>query len=103
MPDALTGSFTNDTVEALNTFPSDWPNFELIAVPAFSGNVPFYPQVAPNDGYNYAALFMALVSPLSRGNVTIASADANHLPVVNPNWLSDPADQQVAIAAFRRA
>ena len=45
----------------------------------------------------------ALVAPLSRGNVTINSSDTNVLPLVNPNWLSSLTDQEVAVAAFKRA
>jgi choline dehydrogenase-like flavoprotein len=44
----------------------------------------------------------ALVAPLSRGTVTISSANTDDLPIVDPKWLTDPADQQVAIAAYKR-
>ena len=44
----------------------------------------------------------ALVAPQSRGSVTIQSADTSDLPVINPNWLTDPTDVQVAIAAYKR-
>ena len=44
----------------------------------------------------------ALVAPLSRGTVEITSTDASVLPTINPNWLSDTADQEVAIAVFKR-
>jgi choline dehydrogenase len=43
-----------------------------------------------------------LITPLSRGNVTIQSADTKDLPVINPNWLDDAADQELAIAMFKR-
>lgn len=43
-----------------------------------------------------------LITPLSRGNVTIQSADTKDLPTINPNWLDDEADQEVAIAMFKR-
>ncbi len=46
---------------------------------------------------------MALVSPYSRGNVTINSADAAKPPVINPNWLTDPRDQATVIAGYKRA
>lgn len=44
-----------------------------------------------------------LLTPLSRGNITLASADMSDAPLINPNWLTHPTDQQVAIAAFKRA
>lgn len=43
-----------------------------------------------------------LVAPMSRGNVTLQSADTSDLPVINPNWLDDQADQEVVIAMFKR-
>ena len=43
-----------------------------------------------------------MVAPFSRGNVTINSSDTAVHPVVNPNWLTDPRDQEVAVAGFKR-
>lgn len=43
-----------------------------------------------------------MVSPTSRGNVTIRSADTADLPVINPNWLATDTDQKVAVAAYKR-
>jgi choline dehydrogenase-like flavoprotein len=43
-----------------------------------------------------------MVAPLSRGNITLKSADPLAAPAINPNWLSDPADQELAIAWYRR-
>lgn len=45
----------------------------------------------------------ALTNPFSRGSVTIASTDTNDHPIVDPNWLGDPRDQEIAVAAFKRA
>ena len=56
----------------------------------------------PNDGYNYASIPVALVAPLSRGNISISSADMADPPLINPNWLTDPTDVQVAIAGYKR-
>lgn len=58
---------------------------------------------SPNDGYNYASLAIALNTPRSRGNVLIQSADAAVQPLINSNWLTDPADIEVAAAGFKRA
>ena len=55
------------------------------------------------DGYQYATLAAALVAPLSRGNISISSADTADQPLINPNWLTHPADQEVAVAAYKRA
>jgi choline dehydrogenase len=43
----------------------------------------------------------AIVAPFS-GNVTIKSADSSVPPLINPNPLSNPADVEVALAAFKR-
>lgn len=56
----------------------------------------------PKDGYEYASMLGVLIAPSSRGNVTLKSADMSDLPIINPNWLGDTADQEVAIAMFKR-
>ncbi|KXT05692.1 hypothetical protein AC578_5633, partial [Pseudocercospora eumusae] len=43
-----------------------------------------------------------LISPFSRGNVPLYSADMSDPPIINANWLMDPADQQIAVEAFKR-
>lgn len=50
----------------------------------------------------YATILAALVAPLSRGTVTLASTSANDLPIIDPNWLTSSTDQQVAINAYKR-
>ena len=55
------------------------------------------------DGYNYATISPVLITPFSRGNVTISSADMSDYPVINPNWLTAPEDKDIAIAGFKRA
>lgn len=91
-------------------------------VPAFAGNfcewntlcIPCYSQVdhnicfvasvlndQPSTG-SYASIVAAVVSPLSRGNVTISSADTNVLPIISPNWLTHPADQALILAGYKR-
>lgn len=57
---------------------------------------------APTDGFNYATVSTALVAPSSRGNIDIISDNMEDPPLINPNWLSDPADQEVMIAGFKR-
>ena len=83
------------------SFSSDWPDVEYLITSAYLGNLTS--GLPPLDGYNYASISMALVAPYSRGNVTINSADAIKPPVINPNWLTDPQDQAIAIAGYKRA
>lgn len=58
---------------------------------------------AAPDLKNYTSVCAVLVSPFSRGNVTISSNDTSDHPIVNPAWLLDPRDQEVAVAAFKQA
>lgn len=95
------GLLSNATVEALSQFPSDWPQVEYLVQNGYTGYNRDYRDV-PADGYNYASIAAAIVSPLSRGNVTISSSDTSDPPVINPNWLTHPADVNLAITAFKR-
>lgn len=95
LPDVYREGFSNQTKADLAQFPSDWPEIEYIVTDVTNktdGNSNAYFSVGPG-----------LVSPLSRGNVTIKSANTEDLPLVNPNWLSNNTDQEVALASFKRA
>ena len=102
VPETLRSNFTQDTLDKLSKFPTDWPEIEYLSAPGFVGDFSSLPSNQPDDGYQYATIMAALVAPLSRGTVTISSTNTNDLPVVDPKWLTDPADQQVAIAAYKR-
>lgn len=102
IPEHLRTSFSNSTLSKLRSFPSDWPEAEYISMSGFLGYQENFQRDAPKDGYNYATVSMALVAPLSRGTVHISSADMADPPIINPNWLTDPADQEVAIAGYKR-
>ncbi|KAJ5345131.1 Glucose-methanol-choline oxidoreductase [Penicillium brevicompactum] len=102
IPQSLRKSFSQDSLDKLSQFPSDWPEAEYISGAGYIGNVSNLLTSQPRDGYQYASMLGVLITPLSRGNVTIQSADTKDLPVINPNWLDDEADQEVAIAMFKR-
>ncbi|TKA73539.1 hypothetical protein B0A49_07711 [Cryomyces minteri] len=96
-------SLSMSTRQALNdAYGTDWPDVEYLELDAYFGNQ-LLPPPADTIGKNVAALLPGLTAPFSRGNVTIASNDTSVLPVVSPNWLTDPRDREVLIAAFRRA
>lgn len=101
-PPPQRGSLSNTTRAALATFPPDWPEIEYLVSDGYSGNHENYATGSPQTPYNYASVAAGLVAPLSRGNVTISSADAADPPVINPNWLTSTADQELAVAAFKR-
>jgi choline dehydrogenase len=100
--DGYRNRLSKTTLDALETFPDDWPEVEYIAADAYAGNFRHPLAQQPLDGKKYVSILGAMVAPLSRGNITLKSANALAAPAINPNWLSDPADQELAIAWYRR-
>ncbi|GAB1318073.1 Glucose-methanol-choline oxidoreductase C-terminal domain-containing protein [Madurella fahalii] len=83
-------------------FRPDWPELEYITAPGYVGAFSNLFTTQPKDGFNYATILGGLVAPLSSGTVTLRSADARDLPVIDPNWLTDQTDVDVAIATYKR-
>ncbi|KAB8288833.1 hypothetical protein EYC80_010736 [Monilinia laxa] len=102
LPTPLRSNFSQSTRDGLATFPSDWPEIEFLFLDGWSGLQRDFLTGAPRDGKLYGSASAALAAPFSRGNVTISSNDTADNPVVSPNYLLDPRDQEVAIAAFKR-
>ena len=102
LPHPQRGALSQDARNALAAFPNDWPELEYLMVNAYAGDSKNYIRDAPKDSNNYAAVLAALVAPLSRGKVTIASADTVDLPIVDPNWLGDRTDEELLVAGVRR-
>ena len=69
---------------------------------AYFGDQQNFIEGSPVDGYQYVTIAFALVAPLSRGNIDIVSADMSDPPLINPNWLTHPVYQEVAIAGYKR-
>ncbi|KAF2202069.1 putative choline dehydrogenase [Delitschia confertaspora ATCC 74209] len=86
---------SNATAAFLDTFPSDWPDLEFLTGSTYPGT--------PPDNSDYAAISVAMVATASRGSVTISSASALDPPVIDLGLLADPIDQDIAIAAVKRA
>lgn len=100
--DSVPELLSNSTIDSLKKdFPLDWPDVEYMAFDGYS-SISNSALVTPADDLNYASLMVCMLSPFSRGNVTISSADAAMAPVINPNWLTDSRDKDQAIAAFKR-
>lgn len=96
-------SLLSATAQAdLARFPADWPEAEYLSAPGFIGNFSNLFTTQPKDGYQYASILGGLVAPLSRGTVTLASADTKDLPIIDPNWLTNNTDQEVAVAIYKR-
>ncbi|KAK2612673.1 hypothetical protein QQS21_001290 [Conoideocrella luteorostrata] len=93
--------FSESTKQQLASFSNDWPEVEYLPGNGHIGT--FGSLLAqPFDGKDYATLLGALVAPLSRGNVTIRSNNIRDQPLINPNWLTEKADQDVALALMKR-
>ncbi|OAA53083.1 choline dehydrogenase [Cordyceps fumosorosea ARSEF 2679] len=102
LPAQLRGNFSAETKQKLDWFSEDWPEVEFLGGNGYIGTFGSLLTQQPTDGRQYATLLGALVAPLSRGNVTIASTSVRDQPVINPNWLTDEGDQQVAVALMKR-
>lgn len=97
------GSLSAATRQDLDeAYGSDWPDVEYLELNAYFGDK-LLPPPPGTIGQNFAAVLPGLTAPFSRGNVTIISNDTAVLPIASPNWLLDPRDREVLLAAFRRA
>ena len=96
-------TFDNSTERDLKEFPEDWPEVEYLSVGAYFGYQQNYITGAPTDDYQYATLAVSLLAPISRGNVSISSPHTSDQPIINPNWLTSPTDEKLAVAAYKRA
>ncbi|KAN0065088.1 hypothetical protein ACQY0O_001584 [Thecaphora frezii] len=92
--------------DVLNSYPQDWPTVEYLSAPGYVGNFGnLFADNAPRGQLgtkNFATILVALISPQSRGTVTLRSNSPDDLPVIDPQWLTHPVDQRVAIEAFKR-
>ncbi|KAL2866931.1 GMC family oxidoreductase [Aspergillus lucknowensis] len=102
IPADLRSDFSSGTQQALAAFPDDWPEAEYMSGAGYVGNFSNLLTNQPKDGYQYASILGVLIAPTSRGNISLQSADTSDPPVINPNWLATKADQELAVAMFRR-
>ena len=104
LPSRHRQNLTASSRKALDTaFPADWPELEFIPFNAAAGFQHNYATTDPIDGFNYASIAISMVAPLSRGTVTIASSNISEPPLIDPQFLSHPADAELAVAAIRRS
>ena len=102
LPPHLRANLSSVTRTSLSTFPADWPEIEFLSIGGYLGYQNYPLRDSPNDGYNYATVAMALEAPLSRGTIDINSPDMADPPLINPQWLTHPTDQAVAVAGYKR-
>ncbi|KAL2827960.1 hypothetical protein BDW59DRAFT_143591 [Aspergillus cavernicola] len=93
---------TDSAKEDLEAFPADWPEVEYLSVDGILDGWHSAADQLVGHGEQYASIAAALVAPLSRGNISISSANAHDAPIINLNYLEHPTDQEVAIAAVKR-
>ncbi|ORY69602.1 glucose-methanol-choline oxidoreductase [Pseudomassariella vexata] len=104
IPPNLRREMSNRTQGILaSEWPADWPEVEYVALSSYLGDGNSPSTADPHDGTNYATLTIVPVAPRSRGSVTILSADVTDPPAIDPAFLTDRVDVEVAIAAFKRA
>jgi len=96
-PERFTTNMSQSTLGFLRNLPSDWPNVEYVL--QASERILSSAQTASDTG----VIGTILTSTTSQGNVTIQSADNAVAPVVYVGWLDSLEDQELAVAAYRRA
>ncbi|CAD0030054.1 unnamed protein product [Aureobasidium pullulans] len=62
-----------------------------------------YESTDPEDFHGYGTFVVIPVSPLSRGSVSLQSNSMLDPPIIDPQWLTNPADVELAIQALKRA
>ncbi|KAL4966655.1 GMC family oxidoreductase [Aspergillus stella-maris] len=93
---------SNEAKQALSAFPSDWPTLEYLSVDGILDGWHSAADQLVGDHQQWASIGVALVSPLSRGNITILSDDAQDPPVIQLGYLTHPVDREIAVTAVRR-
>ncbi|KAI1874081.1 uncharacterized protein JN550_002660 [Neoarthrinium moseri] len=104
LPNSTRSTISNRTLSILaSEYPADWPEVEYITFSAWYGNASVFTADDPHDGTAYSTMAVALAAPLSRGTITIKSADVAKPPAIDPGFLTDRGDVEVAVAGFKRA
>ncbi|KAI9687170.1 MAG: hypothetical protein M1822_002581 [Bathelium mastoideum] len=101
IPDNLRANWSEESKTALAAYPSDWPEVEFLSSGAFLGDMISLPIETKGDA-NYASMALALVTPRSRGTVSIKSNDTNDAPLIDPKWLTVQSDVDIVVAGFKR-
>lgn len=91
LPNSTLATLSAATREKLASLPPDSPQLSFVAGAYSSG---------PGQTLGSLAAYMPLV--FSRGNVTATSASVTDAPQIYLNWLSDPADVEMAVVAVKR-
>lgn len=90
-------TFSNATQQHIASLPEDWPELEF-SFSSSSRSLEF-----STTGRKQGNINPLMIATAGRGNMTISSNSILDPPVIDPNWLRDPRDQEVAVAAFKLA
>jgi len=96
LPADYRANMSSSAREELAIFPSDWPEIEYEVAS-------IYKSTDPEDFHGYGTFVVIPVSPLSRGSVSLLSNSMLDPPVIDPQWLTNQADVELAIQATKRA
>jgi choline dehydrogenase len=96
LPAANRANLSPTAFSHLAEFPPDWPEIEYVVL-SFSTS-PTLDQTK-----NYVAILSALISPLSRGNVSLASSSMKDPPLIDVGWLTNSTDVEVLVESMKRA
>lgn len=96
LPEPYRSNLSSTARNELTIFPLDWPEIEYEIASVVISRI-------PGDSAGYGTFVVVPVAPLSRGTVTLMSNSMLDPPVINPNWLTEPMDIELAIQAVKRA
>ena len=105
VPPAFNSSLSASTQQAIAQLPSDWPVFQYLPVNSdllIFRTVESKPPIGTTLSPNYGSLACSISAPLSRGSVTLRSANNTDLPVVDIGYLNDERDVELLTLAFKR-
>ena len=102
LPAASKANFSAATKAHLDNLPADYPEVEYIGVDAIVNGLADAEDQNVKDGNNYGALGGALMAGKSRGSISISSSNVNDAPVIDLGYLTDPVDQEIVVALFKR-
>jgi choline dehydrogenase-like flavoprotein len=93
--------FTENGVAWASREPGTAPDFELLL--SYNSDGSKFGGIADAAERSGVSIGTVLLQPRSTGTVTLASADPFAKPVIDPHYLSDPADVEALVAAIRIA
>ncbi|KAK2748180.1 hypothetical protein FQN57_001305 [Myotisia sp. PD_48] len=100
-PKEYLSTLSKYTIDSLKTLPADWPHVEYMVISAYGHFTEDILGIGPH-GYNFGTIQVALAAPFSRGSVSIHSGNIYDHPIIDPRWLEDRRDQEIAIAGYKR-